>query len=397
MPMPPLIRTKALINSAIFLLLPLLALPSVAQEPIKIGMVTTLSTSAGAIGQGMRDAAELALIHLDRKMAGKPVEILYEDDGFKPQLGKQKTDKLIHKEQVDFMTGYIWSHVLLASYRSVVNSDTFLISANAGPSQIAGKLCHPNFFSASWQNDQVPMALGEVLNQRGVQSLYIMAPNYAAGKNMVTGLESTFKGKIIGKDMTKFPGQLDFSAELAKVRAAKPEALFIFYPGKHGVQFFNQFVQSGLNKDIPLYSAFTVDSYLLDRIGHQANESLMTVFWSPDLDTPANLKFVSGFKQRYQRYPSHYDAQTYDAIMLINSAVKAVDGDLSNKQKVRQALEAANFDSVRGDFSFGNNHFPIQNFYLAKVAKDSAGKFTKKIVSTVYENHQDSYASLCKM
>lgn len=366
-------------------------------KAIKIGFVTTLSTSAGAIGQGMRDASELALSHLGQTMAGVPVEILYEDDGFKPQIGKQKTDKLIHKEQVDFITGYIWSHVLLASYRSAVNNGTFLISANAGPSQIAGKLCHPNFFSASWQNDQVPMALGEVLNQRNIENLYVMSPNYAAGKNMVTGLMSTYKGNIVGKDMTKFPSQLDFSAELANVRAAKPDALFIFYPGKHGVQFFNQYVQSGLNKTIPLYSVFTVDSHLLERIGPQAHHSLMTLFWSPDLDNPTNRKFVADYKARYQRYPSHYDAQTYDAIMLINSAVSAVNGDLSDKDKVRAALKAAQFDSLRGDFYFGNNHFPVQNFYLGQVAQDPEGQFTTQILSTVYEKHQDSYAQHCRM
>ncbi|TNE38903.1 MAG: ABC transporter substrate-binding protein [Alphaproteobacteria bacterium] len=368
-----------------------------AADPVKIGFVTTLSTGAGAIGQDMRNAVDLAVEHLGGNMGGRPVEVIYEDDAFKPAVGKQKTDELVKKDKVDFVAGYIWSHVLMASYKSAVDNGTFLISSNAGPSALAGKLCNKDFFSTSWQNDTTPEAMGEVLNQRGVKKLYIMAPNYAAGKNMVTGVERTFKGKIVGKDMTKFPAQLDFSAELAKVRAAKPDALFVFYPGKHGAQFLTQYSQSGLADSVPLYTTFTVDSISLPRIGKMAEGSLMTLFWSPDLDNPANKKFVTDFKKKYGHYPSHYGAQSYDTIMLINSAVEKVQGDLSNHDAVRAALKEADFNSIRGDFKFGNNHIPIQNFYLRQVVKDADGNYTTKIVSTVYKDHQDSYAKDCKM
>ncbi len=368
-----------------------------AADSVKIGFVTTLSTGAGAIGKDMRDAVDLAVEHLGGKMAGKDIEIIYEDDGFKPEIGKQKTDKLVKKDNVDFVAGYIWSHVLMASYKSVVDNDKFLISSNAGPSPVAGKLCHENFFSTSWQNDQTPMAMGEVLNQRGIKNLYIMAPNYAAGKNMVTGVERTFKGKVVGKDMTKFPAQLDFSAELAKVRAAKPDALFVFYPGKHGAQFMKQYSQAELAKTVPLYTVFTVDSISLPRIGDLADGSLMTMFWSPDLDNPANKKFVGDFKAKYGHYPSHYAAQSYDSIMLINSAVNKVGGDLSNRDAVRTAMRAAEFDSIRGKFKYGQNHMPIQDFYLRQVGKDPEGVYTTKIVDVVYRDHQDSYVQDCKM
>lgn len=368
-----------------------------AADSVKIGFVTTLSTGAGAIGKDMRDAVDLAVEHLGGKMAGKDIEIIYEDDGFKPEIGKQKTDKLVKKDDVDFVAGYIWSHVLMASYKSVVDNDKFLISSNAGPSPVAGKLCHENFFSTSWQNDQTPMAMGEVLNQRGIKNLYIMAPNYAAGKNMVTGVERTFKGKVVGKDMTKFPAQLDFSAELAKVRAAKPDALFVFYPGKHGAQFMKQYSQAELSKSVPLYTVFTVDSISLPRIGNLADGSLMTMFWSPDLDNAANKKFVGDFKAKYGHYPSHYAAQSYDSIMLINSAVNKVGGDLSNRDAVRTAMRAAEFDSIRGKFKYGQNHMPIQDFYLRQVEKDQEGVYTTKIVDVVYRDHQDSYVQDCKM
>ncbi|SLN77426.1 ABC transporter substrate-binding protein [Oceanibacterium hippocampi] len=375
----------------------LLATPAMAADPVKIGFVTTLTTNAGAIGEDMRNAVELALDHIDRKMGGRDVEVIYADDQFKPDVGKQETVKLVEKEHVDFVAGYIWSHVLLASYKSVVGKGPFLISSNAGPSQIAGKLCDPDFFSTSWQNDQTPMAMGEVLNQKGIKSLYIMAPNYAAGKNMVAGVERTYKGEVVGKDLTKFPDQLDFSAELAKIRAANPEAVFIFYPGGHGPQFFKQYAQAGLKDKIPLYSVFSVDSINIDRLGDLALGTLMTQFWVPDLDFPANKKFVADYKAKYGKYPSFYGAQSYDTIMLIKSAVDAVGGDLSKRDEMRAEMKKANFDSVRGPFTFGNNHFPIQNFYLREVIKDADGKFTTSVVQTVYENHQDPYASECEM
>ena len=366
-------------------------------ETVKIGFVTTLTGGAGAIGNDMRDAVELALDHLGRKMGGSDVKMFFEDDTFKPSVGKQKTEKLVKKDKVHFVTGYIWSHVLLASRNSVVGKGPFMITSNAGPGPVAGKLCHEDFFSTSWQNDQTTMAMGEVLNQLGIKNLYIMAPNYAAGKSMVKGVSRTFKGKIIGKDMTKFPAQLDFSAELAKIRAAKPDAVFVFYPGKHGMQFFKQYSQAGLKGEIPLYSAFTVDSLSLPRLKDLAYGSLMTQFWAPDLDNAVNKRFVADYRKKTGRYPTFYAAQSYDTIMLINSAVTAVGGDLSNKDGMRNAMRKANFPSIRGPFKYGNNHFPIQNFYLRKVVKDADGNFTTSIVKTVYTNHQDPYAKDCKM
>lgn len=377
--------------------------PAHAADEVKIGFVTTLTTPAGAMGNDMKVAAELAMEHLGNKMGGKPAKILFEDDGFKPETGKQVTDKLVKQDDVDFVTGFIWSHVLLASSRSALKAGKFLVSANAGPSQLAGKGCDPNFFSTSWQNDQTPMAMGEVLNQKGVKSIYVMAPNYAAGKNMLSGVERTFKGKIVGKDLTKWgkDAQLDFSAELAKAKASGAEALWVFYPGKAGGAFIKQYQQAGLQDKLPLYTVFTVDALSLPRL-QKANMagvlgSQFTQSWSPDLDNAANKKFVADFKAKSGQYPTFYAAQSYDAIMLINSAVNAVGGDTSKKDDIRKALKAAKFDSVRGAFKFGNNHFPIQNFYLREVVADADGAWTTKTVKTVYENHQDPYAGDCKM
>lgn len=393
---------KKFIRGALALMI--LALPGVGSaESVKIGFVTTLTTGAAVIGNDMRDAVNLAVEDLNGKMGGLDIEVIFADDGFKPETGKQVTDKLVKSDDVDFVAGYIWSHVLLASQKSVLNADKFLISANAGPSQLAGKLCHRDFFSTSWQNDQTPMAMGAVLSQRGVSKLYVMAPNYAAGKNMVAGVERTFKGEIVGKDLTKWgkDAQLDFSAELAKAKASGAEALFVFYPGKAGGAFMKQYEQAGLADKLPLYTVFTVDAISLPKL-QQANMkavlgSLTTGFWGPGLKNPQNARFVEGFLKKYGRYPSFYAAQSYDSIFLINSAVEAVGGDLQDRDGMRAAMEKADFPSVRGSFSYGANHFPIQNFYLLEVVADGNGNWTTEIRSTVFENHQDTYVADCRL
>ncbi len=386
-----------------FIAIAILATGAAQATSVKIGFITTLTTPAGVIGEDMKNSVELALEHIDYKMGPLAVQLIMEDDGFKPDIGKQKTDKLVKQDDVDFVVGYIWWHVLLASMKSVTDADKFLISSNAGPSQIAGNRCHPNFFSTSWQNDQTPMAMGEYLNQQGVKSIYVMAPNYAAGKDMVKGVETTFKGKVLGKDLTKWgaDAQLDFSAELAKAKASGAEALYVFYPGKAGGAFIKQYQQAGLQGTMPLYSVFTVDSIALPKLQAAGLTGVLgsknTQQWSPDILNAANQRFVSDYLARHGRYPSFYGAQSYDAIMLINSAVEKVNGNLKDKDALRAALKAADFESVRGRYSYGNNHMPIQNFYLREVVTDSEGRWTTKIVAKVFDNHQDPHAKKCKM
>ena len=381
----------------------LAATPSLAEDQVKIGFVTTLTTGAAVIGTDMQNAANLAMEHLGGKAGDTPLELIFADDQFAPEAGKQATDKLIKQDEVDFVTGYIWSHVLLASRKSALDSGAFLISANAGPSQIAGKLCHENFFSTSWQNDQTPMAMGEVLNKLGVSSLYIMAPNYAAGKDMVAGVERTFKGEVKGKDLTKWgaDAQLDFSAELAKAKASGAEGIFVFYPGAAAGAFIKQYDQAGLKDTLPLYSVFTVDAISLPKLQNAdfraAIGSRVTQAWDPSLENAANQRFVTDFKAKHGTYPSFYAAQSYDAIMLIASAVQAVGGNMDDKDAVRTALRAAEFDSVRGKFKFGINHMPVQDFFLREVVVDTDGNWTTKVADVVYTDHVDSYAAECRM
>ncbi len=378
----------------------LLAGPAAAAS-IKIGFVTTLTTPAAVIGNDMRDAVELALEHIGSKMGPLDVELVYGDDEFNPQKGKQATERLVKQDNVDVVVGYIWSNVLLASANTVLDAGKILISANAGPSQLAGKGCHKNFFNISWQNDQTPMALGEVLNQKGVKSLYIIAPNYAAGKNMVAGVERTFLGNVVGKDMTKWPDQIDWAAELSKVKAAEPDAVFIFYPAKHGPAFITQYKQAGLEGKVPLYSVYTLDAISLPRF-QQANMdgvlgTIMTQFWAPDMDNDQNKRFVSAFKEKYGRYPSFYAAQSYDSVFFVKSAVEAVNGNIADVDGMRAALEKAAFPSVRGALRMGPNHFPIQSFYSREVVVDEDGNWTTAVRDVVLKDHQDVYAAECKM
>jgi branched-chain amino acid transport system substrate-binding protein len=374
------------------------ALPAMAQSPIKIGFVSTFSGPQAAIGEDMRRSVELAKEHLGGKMGGKPFEIVYEDDQFKPDVGKQKSEKLVQQDKVNFVAGYIWSNVLLASLKTVTDEgDTILISANAGPSQIAGDLCNKNFFSTSWQNDQTPMAMGEYLQSKGVKSLYLMAGNYAAGKDMLAGVKRTFKGQIIGEDLTKWPDQLDFSAELAKIRAAKPDGIFIFYPGAHGVQFLTQYAQAGLKGQIPLYQVFSIDAITLPLQKELALGTLGAQEWVNDLPNDANKKYVADFKKKHGVYPSYYGAQSYDAIMLIASAAEALKGDVSNKDKVRAEMKKANFKSVRGDFKYNTNQFPIQNFYIQEAVKDPEGMMTVKTIATAMKDAKDPFYEKCPM
>ncbi len=372
--------------------------PVWAQESVKIGFVSTFSGPQAAIGEDMRRSVELALEHLGGKMGGKKIEVVYEDDQFKPDVGKARSEKLVQQDKVSFIAGYIWSNVLLASLKTVTDEgDTILISANAGPSQIAGELCNKNFFSTSWNNDQTPMAMGEYLNTKGVKSLYVVGPNYAAGKDMIAGVKRTYKGKLLGEDYTKWPDQLDFSAELTKIGAAKPDGIFIFYPGAHGVQFVKQWAQSGLNKTVPLYQVFSIDAITLPQQGELALGTLGAQEWVNDLPNDANKRYVADFKKKHNVYPSYYGAQSYDAIMLIASAAEALKGDLSNKDKVRAEMKKANFKSLRGDFKFNTNQFPIQNFYIQETVKDPQGMMTVKTIATAVTAAKDPYYEKCAM
>ena len=379
----------------------MLAVPNAqAADTIKVGIVLTLTTPASIIGKNMKAAFEVAHKHLGGKIGDKKLELIFEDDQLKPNIGKQKTEKLIKKDKVDFMTGFIWSHVMGASAPVALKAGKIFISANAGHSLYAGKKCHKNFFNVAWENSQTPMAMGELLNRRGVKKLYIMSLNYAAGKQMVTGVERTFKGETVGKDLVPMSHK-DWSAELAKVKSAKPDGVFVFYPGAWGPAFFTQYKQAGLNKTTPLYNVFSIDGANLPVFQKRKMNHLIgmfnTSFWAPDLDNATNKRFVADFAKHYKgQVPAHYAAQAYDALMLIAAGVKAAGGDPKNIDAVRKGMEKADFPSVRGKIKFGKNHFPIQNFYSRQVV-NKGGKWQLSVRETVLEDHAPVMSGECKL
>lgn len=366
------------------------------QKSIKIGFITTLSGPLGVIGKHMRDAVELSLDHLGRKVGGLETEMVYGDDQVKPDVGVQVAEQMLKRDQVDIMAGIIWSNVMMATMPVVTGAGKIMVGTNAGASPLAGSQCNELYFSASWNNDQSPEALGKFLQDKGVDNLYVLAPNYQAGKDMVAGLKRYYKRTIVEEVYTKL-GQQDYQAEITQLRAKNPKAVFVFYPGGMGIQFIRQYVQAGLRDRIPLYSVFTVDQTTLPALKDAAIGQYEAGFWSPDVKNPVNERFVNDFRKKYGYTPSPYAAQTYDGIMLIDSAVRAVKGNVKDTKGMVAAMRKADFKSVRGPFTFNNNHHPIQPFYIFKAVKGGPDGVEMKIEQKVFDKHQDSYHQDCKM
>jgi len=366
-------------------------------ETLKIGYMATMSGPAASLGKDILDGFKLGMVHCGDQLGGLPVELVVGDDQLKPEIGVQVATRLLEKERVDLVTGIVFSNVMMAVAKRITDQGVFLVSANAGPSPLAGAGCLPDLFTVSWQNDQTHSAMGKHLQDQGVKRLYLMAPNYQAGKDALVGVKRYFKGEVVAEVYTKI-NQPDYAAELAQLRAAKPDAVFVFYPGGMGINFVKQYAQAGLKEEIPLYTtAFTLDQSVLQAMGDAALGLRNSSFWSPDLDNPVNQKFVADFKAAYDRLPSLFAAQGYDAALLIDSAVRAVGGDLSKKDELRAAFRKADFQSVRGDFKFNNNHFPIQDFYIREVVKNDDGVLTNKLMGVAFEDHADAYHEKCSM
>jgi len=368
--------------------------PAFAEDKIKIGVIVTLSGPAAALGQQVRDGFTLGVKDLGGKMAGKEVEVVAVDDELKPDAAVTKVKGLLERDKVDFVVGPIFSNILQAIHKPVVDSKTFLISPNAGPSSYAGKECSPFFYVTSYQNDQVHEILGKVAQDRGYKRIYLLVPNYQAGRDSAAGFKLDYKGEIVEESYMPL-GTLDFQPELSKIASLKPDAVFTFMPGGMGVNLVKQYRQAGLADSVPVLSAFTVDESTLPAQQDAAVGMFGGADWAPDLNNPQSKKFVASYEAAYHIVPGTYAMQAYDAAMLIDSAVKAVKGDLGNKDAVAAALKKADFASLRGNFKFNTNGYPIQDFYLTKVAKRPDGKFQTEIVQKVFENYGDRYAKEC--
>ncbi|MDO8959894.1 MAG: ABC transporter substrate-binding protein [Rhodocyclaceae bacterium] len=378
-------------------LLATFALTAQATQTVKVGFLSTLSGPGAGMGADIRDGFQLAIKNLDGKLGGVPAEVIVADDKQDPNTAKQTTERFLKKDKVDFMTGIIFSNLMLTVGKSIFDNQTFYISANTGPSQLAGEECNPYFFNVAWQNDNLSEAMGKWTSDQGIKSVVTIAPNYTAGKDMVAGYRRYYKGKVADEVYTKL-GQLDYAAELAQLRATQPDAVFFFLPGGMGINFIKQFVAAGLSKDMRLITTgFSADEDTIKAVGAPMLGLFNSTHWAHDIDNAANRKFVATFEKEYGRLPSLYAAQGYDAALLMDAAVRQTKGQLGDKAAIRKALETAKFASVRGDFKFNSNHFPVQNYYLRLVHQDSKGRITNKLMGTIFTNHPDAYVGQCKM
>ena len=366
-----------------------------AGAEVKIGFLATMSGPGGTLGQDQYDGFMLGVEKAGGKLGGQDVKVIREDDQLRPEVARQAVQKLLTRDKVDVVTGMSFSNVLMAVVRDVVNSGTVLISSNAGPSELAGAQCSPFYFSTSWQNDQQHEAMGKYASDKGYKRVAIMAPNYQAGKEAVTGFKRYFKGEILSESYTQV-NQPDYSVEITQLQASKPDAVFIFYPGGMGVNFVKQYQQAGMMGKTPLLSGSTVDGTTLPALKDIALGVLSAGPWVPDLPNASNQAFVQQFKKKYGRIPSAYAAYAYDSAQLLDAALKSTGGKADGKT-LSAALAKVSFPSVRGNFKFNNNHFPVSNYYAFHVVRDAAEGVNLATLETVFPDHQDPYHAQCKM
>ena len=370
--------------------------PAWAQSPIKIGFLATFSGPIGAIGQDQYDAFMLAVQQRGGKLGGVPVDVIKEDDQFRPEVGAQEAQSLIERDKVSIITGMTGSNVIMAVAKPITDKGVFLVSTNPGPSPLAGAGCSPYLFVVSNQVDTVAEVVGKYATDKGFKRVVLMAPNYQAGKDMLNGFRHLYQGSVEDELYTPL-NQLDFSAEITKIAAAKPDAVYAFYPGALGVNFVRQYQQAGLVKSIPLLSTGTIDNTSLPALKESALGALSGHIWAPDTDNPVSHQFVDAFEAKYHRIPSNFAAQAYDGALLLDSAIAKVKGNVADKAAFGAALHAADFKSVRGNFRFNNNNFPIQDLHIFEAAKDAKGRVSLKTIATPLKDHQDRYHDKCPL
>ena len=369
---------------------------AMAQAPLKIGFMTTFSGPVGTLGQDQYDGFMLAIEQNGGKLGGVPVQILKEDDQFKPDVATQIVQKLIEKENVPIITGVAGSNVRMAVYKPLVAKQVFLVGSNAGPSPLAGAQCSPYAFFASWQVDQFAEVVGKYATDKGYKKILLIGPNYQAGKDALAGFKRFYKGQVVDEIYTPL-NQPDFSAEISQIAAAKPDAVYAFFPGSLGVNFVRQYQQAGLLKTLPLLTSGVVDGTTLPALKDAALGVVGGQFWGPDTDNPASKQFVEAFEKKYNRIPSNFAAQGYDSALLLDAAIGKVKGNVSDKKAFEAALKAGTAKSVRGTLKFNNNHFPINDWYIFEVANDAKGRVSLKTVATPLKDHKDAYYTQCTM
>ena len=382
--------------AALVALAALAAHPACAADKLKIGFLATLTGSAGLLGQNLRDGFMLGVEEAGGKLGGLPTEISSDDDQFKPDVAKEIAERLVRRDKVDIVTGIVYSNIMMAIYNTVVDAKTILISQNAGPSPIAGKLCSPYFFSTSWQNDQPHAAVAQYVESLGVKRVFLIASNYQAGKDALAGFKSKYKGAIVNEIYPAL-GQPDYSAEITQIATAKPDAVYAFIASGAAISFVKQYAEAGLMKRIPLYSDFVINATTLPAIGDVAIGARSSAFWTIDMDNPASRHFVAAFRKKYNYVPGVYSAQAYDAARLIDAAVREIGGKVEDRPALITALAGAHYDSLRGPYKYNNNHFPIENFYATEIVRDKDGTLIEVNRGVILKDDADAYHQDCPL
>ncbi|GIW30607.1 MAG: ABC transporter substrate-binding protein [Meiothermus sp.] len=387
---------KKLVWLMVFLGLMGFSLALAQPRTVKVGFVSTLSGGGAALGIDVRDGFNLALRHLNNQLGGLPVEVIVADDQQNPDVARQAVDRMLKRDRVDFLTGIIFSNILLAVGDAIFEEKVFYISPNAGPSEYAGEQCNPYFVNVAWQNDNLHEAMGQYVQTRRFENVFLLAPNYPAGRDALTGFKRYFKGRVVAEVYHRL-NQLDFSAEIAQIRAARPKAVYAFEPGAMGVNFIKQYAEAGLLREIPLFlPGFSADADVIRAVGRGMVGIYNSSQWTLELNNPINQRFVEDFRKTYNRTPTLYASQGYDAALLLDAAIKAVGGDLSKKDELRKAM-LAGFNSTRGPLRFSPNGYPIQNYYLRQVIQQPGGEIVNRQVGTIFTNHRDAYVDRCKL
>jgi branched-chain amino acid transport system substrate-binding protein len=390
----PLIRSTLAACTLAISTAPLIAKPV---DKVRVGFSTSISGPFAALGAEARDGFNLGIKQLGGRLGGIPVEVFATDEAGNPDLGRQHVDRYVKRDRIHFYTGPIGSNVALAVGPALFSARVFYLSNNAGPSQFAGSQCNPYFFGTAWQNDAFHEAAGKFAAEKGFARVAVLAPNYPAGQDAVNGFKRRYGRPVASETFTKL-GQLDYAAELARLRSDAPDALYIFLPGGMGINFIKQFVGAGLSKSTQIIGpGFSADEDVIRAVGEPMLGLFNTAHWNHDFTNPASQAFVADYQKEYGRLPSIYAAQAYDVVLMMDAAVRDVKGELDDKDALRAALRKANFKSVRGQFRFGANQFPVQDYYLRTIGKDAYGRITNRTLNKVFAGHQDAYASQCKM
>ncbi len=374
-----------------------LSLSASAADKIKVGFLSTLTGPISGISSDLRDGFNLVLELNGGKFGGLPAEVVFGDDQQNPDVGKQVFDRMVRRDRIDIVTGTMFTNVMAAIAPTAFSNKVFFINANAGPAEFAGENCNPFYFSTAWQVESMDEAMGKYVTDKGFERVFLLAPNFPVGREHLDGFKRMYKGPIVGETYTRL-GQLDYSVEIGQIRAAKPDAVFVFLFGNMGINFIKQYHQAGLSNEIPLFGpGFTFDDDTIRAVGEPIVGSLNASHWNEDFDNPANKRFVAEFERVYNRKPSIYAAQGYDAAQLIDAAVRDAEGQIKDHDRFRAALLQANFESVRGAFRFNTNQNPIQNLYLREIVREPDGRIVNRTVGLLLENHEDPYVGQCDM